>query len=76
MRSIHGDRLGDLLDAFDAAHNRFLASSFDALTAAELVVLLQRYAFLMGRLDALRYELASPFAGPRTSASNLGGRRG
>ena len=58
------DQIDALFDEFDAAHSRFLASSFDSLTAPELLAVSERYAFLMGRLDALRYELSSPFGRP------------
>jgi hypothetical protein len=57
-------RIYPLLDEFDAAHGRFLASPFGSLTASELLAILERYACLMGRLDSLRSELTSPFVRP------------
>jgi hypothetical protein len=36
--------------------------AFDELTTLELLAILEGYAFLMGRLDALHYELTSPFS--------------
>ena len=35
---------------------------YEGLTASELVVVLDEYAFLIGRLEAVEYELLSPFA--------------
>ncbi|OBL07759.1 hypothetical protein A5646_13295 [Mycobacterium sp. 1245499.0] len=56
------------VDALSAAVSRFQALSWEALTPAELVDVLERYACFIGRLDALIYELRSPFA-------RLGGTR-
>jgi hypothetical protein len=56
---IHAD-----VDALSAAVSRFQALSWEALTPAELVDVLGKYAFLIGRLDALIYELRCPFARP------------
>lgn len=64
MRSIDPcSRVAALLDAFEAAQD-LLVASFDSLTAPELVAALDRYGFLLGRLDALIYELSSPFGRP------------
>ncbi|OBH64637.1 hypothetical protein A5685_20495 [Mycobacterium colombiense] len=52
------------VDALRAALSRFQALSWEALTPAELVDVLGKYVFLTGRLDALIYELRSPFAWP------------
>ncbi|WP_406814453.1 hypothetical protein [Mycobacterium sp. M23085] len=51
----------DRLDELEAMHSRFFSLRFDLLTPSELLATLERYAFLMGRLKALRYELTSPF---------------
>jgi hypothetical protein len=65
MRSINDvARFDRLLDAIEAAHDRVLALPFDWLTRSELLSILKRYEFLMGRLDALEYELTSPFGRP------------
>ncbi|HET9890888.1 MAG TPA: hypothetical protein VFQ42_10335 [Mycobacterium sp.] len=53
------------VDALSAALSRFEAISWEAMTPAELVVVLDEYAFLIGRLEAVEYELLSPFARPR-----------
>jgi hypothetical protein len=53
-----------LLDVFELAQDRSFSLSPAGLTVPELLALLERYAFLMGRLDALKYELASPFGAP------------
>lgn len=63
-----------LLDEFEAAHSRFLSSRFDSLTHPKLLAVLERYALLVGRLEALRYELTSPFARPSRNGLNIGGR--
>ncbi|OBH89170.1 hypothetical protein A5678_14710 [Mycobacterium sp. E2733] len=52
-----------LLDGFEAAQDLLIAS-IDSLTTVELVAALERYAFLLRRLDALMYELSSPFVRP------------
>jgi hypothetical protein len=65
MSSIESSgRIDAAFDEFDAAIGRFLAASFGSLTAPELLAILERYALLIGRLDALRYELTSPFRAP------------
>lgn len=64
MRSISAYRMDVLLDGFEAAQDPFIASG-DSLTAAELVAALERYVFLLRRLDTLVYELSSPFGWPR-----------
>ncbi len=64
MRSINGyRRIAALLYQFEEALDR-LDASLDSLTAPELVAVLDRYLFLVGRLDALIYELSSPFVRP------------
>jgi hypothetical protein len=68
MRSIRSRSVETLLDEFDVAQDRFLALDLDGLTVPELLGLRERYAFLMGRLDALKYELTSPFVSPRRRA--------
>ncbi|BAX93157.1 hypothetical protein MSG_03016 [Mycobacterium shigaense] len=62
--SIKARRLESLLDVFEIAQDRLLSLSLDGLTVPELLALLERYALLRSRLDALRYELASPFEAP------------
>jgi hypothetical protein len=52
------------IDALSATASQVQALSWEALTPAELVDVLEKYAFLIGRLDALIYELRSPFARP------------
>ncbi|ORB70349.1 hypothetical protein BST44_23775 [Mycobacterium scrofulaceum] len=52
-----------LLDRFEAAQDLLIAS-IDSLTPIELVAALDRYAFSLGRLDALLYEFSSPFGRP------------
>ncbi|MEE2854949.1 MAG: hypothetical protein VX424_20100 [Actinomycetota bacterium] len=47
-----------------AALSRFQALSWESLSPAEFVDALEKYVFLVGRLDALTYELWSPFAQP------------
>lgn len=64
MRSITWPEIQADVDALSAALSRFQALSWEALTPAELVDALGKYAFLTGRLDALIYELRSPFARP------------
>jgi hypothetical protein len=61
-------RVDALFDALDAAHESFLALPLGSLPTPELLAIMERYAFAMGRLDALRYELTSPFvhSGGRT----------
>ncbi|OBH15077.1 hypothetical protein [Mycobacterium sp. E3247] len=61
------DRFTAVLDDVEGSLDRFLAS-IDSLTAGDLVEALDCYALLMVRLDALIYELSSPFGRP-------GGRR-
>lgn len=64
MRSIDAViRWSSWLDRFEAAQDLFFAS-LDSMTVPEQVAALERYAFLTGRLDALIYELRSPFARP------------
>ncbi|OBB88192.1 hypothetical protein A5760_24940 [Mycobacterium colombiense] len=60
MRSSTCEEIQADVDALSAAVSRFQAPSWDALTPAEL----GKYAFLIGRLDALIYELRSAFARP------------
>ncbi|OBG71837.1 hypothetical protein [Mycobacterium sp. E3305] len=57
-------RIDAVLERFERAQDVFFAS-LDSLTAVELVAALDRYGFLLGRLDALIYELSSPFGPPR-----------
>jgi hypothetical protein len=65
MRSICSSaRIAAAFDELDATIGRFLAAPLGSLTAPELLAILERYAFLMGRLDALQYELTSPFVRP------------
>jgi hypothetical protein len=75
MRSINRcHQIDAIFDELDAAQSRLLASSFDSLTGPELLAVLGRYALLMGRLDALRYELTSPFARPSRAQIGVSGR--
>ncbi|WP_139273344.1 hypothetical protein [Mycobacterium paraffinicum] len=64
MRSISAYRMDAVLDGFEAAQDLLIASG-DSLTAAELVTALERYVLLLRRLEALIYELSSPFGRPR-----------
>ncbi len=64
MRSINGEKNQDDVDALSAALSRFQALSWEALTPAQLVDVLEKYAFVIGRLYAVIYELRSPFARP------------
>lgn len=64
MRSSYYDEIDADIDALSAAFSRFEAISWEALTPAELVGVLEKYAFVIGRLDAVIYELRSPFARP------------
>lgn len=64
MRSINVEKILDDVDALSAALSRFQALSWEALTPAQLVDVLEKYAFVIGRLDAAMYELRSPFARP------------
>lgn len=64
MSSITWEEIQDDIDALSAALSRFQALSWEALTPAELVGVLEKYAFVIGRLDAVIYELRSPFARP------------
>lgn len=57
------DRLNAVLDEVNVSLDRFLAS-IDSLTAGELIEARGRYALLTVRLDALTYELSSPFGCP------------
>jgi hypothetical protein len=68
-------RIDAAFDELDAAIGRFLAAPLGPLTAAELLAMLERYAFLMGRLDSLRYELTSPFVRPGRRAIDGGDRQ-
>ncbi|OCB27625.1 hypothetical protein A5674_01075 [Mycobacterium malmoense] len=52
------------IDALSAAVSRFERHSYEALTPSGLVDVLEECAFLIGQLDALRYELCSPFGRP------------
>lgn len=64
MRSIDAvSGWSSLLDRFEAAQN-LLFASLDSMTVAERVAALERRQFLTGRLDALIYELRSPFVRP------------
>jgi hypothetical protein len=54
------DSWNSLFIRFEAAQD-VLFASFDSLTVPELCAALERYDFLIGRLDALIYELRSPF---------------
>jgi hypothetical protein len=65
MCSSYYEEIGADIDALSAAFSRFEAISWETMTPAELVYVLGSYAFLVGRLDALTYELLSPFARPR-----------
>ncbi|MGN6338405.1 hypothetical protein [Mycobacterium sp.] len=62
MRSSYYAEIGADIDALSAAFSRFEAISWEAMTPAELVDVLDEYAFLIGRLEAVEYELRSPFA--------------
>lgn len=64
MRSSYCEEIHADIDALSAALSRVEALSWEALTTAELLDVLGTYAFLSGRLDALIYELRSPFARP------------
>jgi hypothetical protein len=55
-------RVDAAFDQFEAAEGRLLASSFESFATPELLELLERRAFLVGRIDALIYELTSAFA--------------
>ncbi|WP_322861387.1 hypothetical protein U8D42_08910 [Mycobacterium europaeum] len=57
------DRFAAVLDRVELAQYLFFAST-GSLTGSELIAALDRYAFLMGQLDALIYELSSPFGWP------------
>jgi hypothetical protein len=67
-------RIAAVFDELDAAIGRFLAAPLGSLTAPELLAILERYAFLLGRLDAFRYELTSPFVRPVRRAIDGGDR--
>jgi hypothetical protein len=75
MRSIESRRISQSLDALDAAQHRLLSLPLDELKVPELLALLERYVFLRGRVDALRYELANPILRSRKSGSCGGGRQ-
>lgn len=64
MRSGYWEEIHADIDALSAALSRVQALLWEALTPTELVDVLGTYAFLVGRLDALIYELRSPFALP------------
>ncbi len=64
MCSSYYEEIDADIDALSAALSRFEAISWEAMTPAELVDVLGSYAFLIGRLDAVIYELRSPFARP------------
>ncbi|RAU98402.1 hypothetical protein DQP58_05765 [Mycobacterium colombiense] len=68
MSSSAWEKIQADVDALSAAVSRFQALSWEAMTPAELVDALERYALFVGRLDALIYELSSPF-------TRLGGTR-
>ena len=65
MRSSYYGEIAADIDALSAAFSRFEAISWETMTPAELVDVLDEYAFLIGRLEAVEYELLSPFARPR-----------
>ena len=52
------------IDALRAMASRLEGLAYEGLTASELVVVLDEYAFLIGRLEAVEYELLSPFTRP------------
>ncbi len=52
------------IDALSAVVSRFQRHSYEALTPAKLAEVLEERAFVIGQLDALTYELRSPFARP------------
>lgn len=52
------------IDALSAVVSRFQRHSYEALTPSRLVEVLEERAFLLGQLDALTYELSSPFGLP------------
>ena len=56
-------RWSSWLDKVEAAQD-LLFASLDSLTVPELIAALERYECLIGRLDAVVYELRSPFARP------------
>jgi hypothetical protein len=64
MSSISCRELQDDVDALRAVISCFQGHSYEALTAAEGVDALEERAFLIGALDALGYELCSPFTRP------------
>ncbi len=64
MRSDGREEIDAVFDALDADLDRVCALSFDALTTPELVDVLEKRALVVGRLQAVRYELGSPFTRP------------
>ncbi|HEX5256974.1 MAG TPA: hypothetical protein VFW69_24460 [Mycobacterium sp.] len=64
MRSINVEKIEADYDALCAVVARFQKHSYEALTFSELVEVLEDYEFLIGWLDAFKYELGSPFTLP------------
>ncbi|OBH60591.1 hypothetical protein [Mycobacterium sp. E2479] len=65
MRSSTRQQIQAVIDVLTAAVSSYERHFYQALTPSELVDVLEEGAFLVGQLDALMYELRSPFARPR-----------
>ena len=63
MRSIIWEAVEEI-DALRPMASRLEGLAYEGPTAAELVVILDQYAILIGRLEAVEYELLSPFTRP------------
>ena len=63
MRS-SSDQIHGEIDALRAVASRLQGLSYEGLPPSELVDVLEEYAFLIGRAEALKYELLSPFVRP------------
>lgn len=64
MGSIDRGELRRDVDALCAVVSRFRKHSYEALTVVELVEVLEERALAIGQLEALKYELRSPFIRP------------
>ncbi len=61
-----------LFDRLDAAQRRFAELSFDGLTTAELLDLLERRESICSQIATVRYELINPFT-RRAGSGERGG---
>jgi len=63
MHSIYGrSRIDAVFDQLEAELHRCSELSLEALTAPELLALVERYELLRAKAATVRYQLTNPFA--------------